>query len=102
MVCYIIPLIATLLAFGGRRASRSQGAQGFWLNIMFLGGGLFGFMDHLWNGELLLIGANWAWDLALGGVITLGITGAWGLIVFKTRIAQSMHRFSFRLGFLKK
>lgn len=102
MVCYIVPLMATLLAFTGRRASHSSGLNGFYLNIMLLGGALFGLVDHAWSGELFLLGANWASDLALGGAITLGITAGWGIIVFKTRIAESMHRLNCRLGILKK
>ncbi len=102
MVCYIVPLVATLLAFIGRRASHNHGHHSLWLNIMLLGGALFGGIDHLWNAELFLISSSWAWDLALGGAITLGITAGWGVIVFKTRIAESMHRFNCRLGILKK
>lgn len=101
MVCYIVPLMATLIAFTGRRAFHSKGSHGFWLNIMLFGGALFGLVDHFWHGELFLIGANWASDLALGGAITLGITAGWGVIVFKTRIAESMHHLSYRLGILK-
>ncbi len=102
MVCYIVPLVATLIGFTSRKASHNRGVQGFWLNIMLFGGALFGLVDHFWHGELFLIGANWASDLALGGAITLGITAGWGVIVFKSRIAESMHRFNCRLGILKK
>lgn len=94
--------MATFIAFISRRASHSRGSHGFWLNIMLFGGALFGLVDHFWHGELFLIGANWASDLALGGAITLGITAGWGVIVFKTRITESMHQLSHRLGILKK
>lgn len=102
MVCYIIPLTATLISFFGRKAFHKKDAHGFWLNIMLLGGAVFGGIDHLWNGELLLISSNWAMDLALGGVITVGITASWGVIVFRPKIYDSLNRLSNRLGFLKK
>jgi hypothetical protein len=101
MVCYIVPLIAAVLSFIGRRASHKDGAHAFWLNIMFLGGTLFGVIDHLWHGELFLIGTGWFMDLALGGVITAGITAGWGVIVLKPRIADSLHNLGIFLGILK-
>ena len=66
MVCWIVPLTATLIGFFGRKSFNWKGARSFWLNIMLLGGAIFGAIDHLWNGELFLIGTNWAMDLALG------------------------------------
>ena len=102
MVCWIVPLIATVIAFVGRKVSRRKDAQSFWLNIMLLGGTLFGAIDHLWNGGLFLIGTNWLMDMALGCTITLGIATGWGVIVFKPKISDSMHHLSYRLGILKK
>jgi hypothetical protein len=62
---------------------------------MFAGASLFGMVDHLWNGELFLIGSNIASDLALGSTITLSVFASWGLLVNKDRIAQ-------KLGFLNR
>lgn len=101
MVCWMVPLMATVTCFIGRKASCSGGAHSFWLNIMLLGGALFGAIDHLWNSEMFLIGANWAMDLALGGAITVGITATWGAIVFKPRIADSMRHLSHQLGIFR-
>jgi hypothetical protein len=84
MSCYIIPIIAAILTFFGRR-TYWNGVHGFWLNIMFLGGGIFGGIDHLWNGELFIT-TNLAMDLALGGLITGGIALAWGMIVSAQKI----------------
>ena len=50
---------------------------------MLAGGGVFGVVDHLWNGELFLVGANRLWDLALGVAITLAIVAAWAVAAFR-------------------
>ncbi|MFC2142976.1 hypothetical protein ACFLQN_01100 [Candidatus Aenigmatarchaeota archaeon] len=102
MVCWIIPLIATMVGFIGRKVSHKKNLHGFWLNIMLLGGALFGAIDHLWYGELFLINANWLTDLALGGIITGGITTSWGIIVFKPKITDSLKHLSYQLGILRK
>jgi hypothetical protein len=101
MVCYIVPLLASLAAFLTRKASHSQGRNSLHLNIMLLGGALFGLIDHAWNSELLLMGPNLYSDLALGFAITLGITGAWGLITLRARLSSSLAHISQRLGLLK-
>jgi hypothetical protein len=95
MVCYILPLAAGLIMAGRRRLLRRKDKEGFWLNLMFAGASLFGVVDHLWNGELMLIGSNIASDLALGGTITASVFAAWGLLVNKDRITQ-------KLGFLNR
>lgn len=92
MVCYIIPAIAAIIEF--LRAKKSKNS----LNLMFLGGALFGIVDHLWNGELFLISKNWLMDLTLGFTITGVITGSWFMIVSAPKIIDSMHRLSSRLG----
>ncbi len=99
MVCYIVPTVATLIQFIRRRKNKDQ--HDYWLNLMFFGGSLFGIIDHLWNGELFLISANWISDLTLGFTITAGIIGSWGLIVSIPKITDSVRRFSYRLGLLK-
>jgi len=102
MVCWIVPLIAAVIGFAGRKAFHRGDAHGAWLNIMLFGGALFGGIDHLWNGEFFIIGTNWAMDMALGGAITGGIAASWGAIVFKPKIAGSLKHLSYQLGFLKK
>ena len=75
-----------------------QNAHKNWLNLMFLGGAIFGFLDHLWNGELFLIGPNLFSDLALGFTITAGIIGSWGIINYTPKITDLMRNISYRLG----
>jgi hypothetical protein len=87
MACYIVPLAATLSTFIGRKITGRPGAQSFWLSIMLLGGALFGVIDHAFNGELFMISSNLGADLALGGMITAGITATWGgLVLIKSDI----------------
>lgn len=102
MVCYIIPLIAAVFSLIGRKVFHIEGTHAFWLNIMLLGGALFGAIDHFWHGELFLISTNWVMDLTLGGVITGGITASWGIIIFKPKITESIHHLGYILGISKK
>jgi len=101
MVCYIIPTVASIIEYVRNRKIRHDVPHKNWLNLMFIGGALFGIIDHLWNGELFLISANWVSDLTLGFTITTGIIGSWGLIVSMPKITNSMRNLSNRLGILK-
>jgi len=101
MVCYIIPTTAAIIEYIRNRKIKEKTPHKNWLNLMFLGGALFGIIDHLWNGELFLISANWILDLTLGFTITAGIIGSWGLIISTPKIMDSMRRFSYRLGILR-
>ncbi|MBU3959062.1 MAG: hypothetical protein KKH29_01245 [Candidatus Omnitrophica bacterium] len=78
-MCYIVPAIAAITTTFAWRTKRTL--TSFWLMLMFFGGSLFGIVDHLWNGELFLISANWLKDLALGAVITVVIILAWAIIL---------------------
>jgi hypothetical protein len=94
MVCYIIPLAAGMIAAGRRRLLHKKDKEGFWLNLMFAGSSVFGIVDHLWNGELFLIGSNIISDLALGTAITAGVFVSWGALVHKERIIGSFRSLS--------
>ena len=98
MVCYAVPTIATIIEFLRQRKVKRKNYK---LNLILLGGALFGLIDHWWNGELFFISENWLMDLALGFTITGGILGSWGIIVSMPKITDFMHRLSNRLGFLK-
>ena len=93
MVCYAVPLVATVILSACRRASASnwlRSAQGFWLNIMMLGGSVFGLVDHLFAGELFVLTSAWMTDIAIGGAITAGIAGCWGVLVFGRRFSSQV------------
>jgi hypothetical protein len=101
MVCYIIPTIAAIIEYIRNRKIKEKTQHENWLNLIFLGGAVFGIIDHLWNGELFLISANWISDLTLGFAITAGIIGSWELIVSMPKITDSIRNLNNRLGILK-
>jgi len=88
MVCYAIPVVAAFVHYGLRKNVRrlNESPRQSWLTLLLTGGGLFGAIDHLWNGELFLIGPNLSSDLALGTVITVGIFCLWEVLVMKDRL----------------
>ncbi len=84
MVCYAVPLIAAALGFGWRKTNgkaHAHSQQEHTLRLMLLGASVFGVVDHLWNGELLMVGPDWRSDIALGCVITLAVFAVWALAV---------------------
>ena len=89
MVCYLVPMFAAIVHSGLRKNSNKLKANPYqgWLSLLLAGGAIFGIIDHLWNGELFLIGPNLMSDLALGAIITLGIVCVWGIAVMVDRMA---------------
>jgi hypothetical protein len=91
MVCYAIPIIAAI-AHGimRKKTNWKDSVHHLWLSLLLTGGAIFGLVDHLWNGELFLIGENILMDLMLGIVITIVILVIWGLLLVleKTTIKQ--------------
>jgi hypothetical protein len=82
MVCYVIPAVAAIAHHISRKKIPSMNnTHHLWLGLLLVGGALFGIVDHLWNGELFLIGSNIVSDLLLGTTITLTIIVAWGIVV---------------------
>jgi hypothetical protein len=88
MVCYVVPVAAAILHYGLRKNVKrlDESPRQSWLTLLLAGGGTFGMIDHLWNGELLLIGPNILWDLALGTAITVGIFCLWEILVVRDKI----------------
>ena len=74
-MCYSIPLIGTIITSAINCRVKSEKLR--WLNLMFIGGSIFGVVDHLWNGELFLISENIVNDLLLGVVICVLIIAGW-------------------------
>lgn len=83
MVCYAVPAIAAIVHYGMRKkvSNWRNNTYLWWLNMMLLGGAIFGVVDHLWNGELFLIGGNIIMDLMLGIAITMTIFVVWAVVV---------------------
>ena len=86
MVCYSVPLSTFILTHFARKRMNLNGKESHWLELMLLGGSMFGVIDHWWNNELLLIGPNIGSDLLLGVVITVGIFAAWACVVAWNRM----------------
>ncbi len=82
MVCYTIPMAVAILGLIARKKSNWKGKHSDWFVLLFLGGALFGVVDHLWNGELFFISANWLMDLLLGITITVVIAVTWVVAVW--------------------
>ena len=83
MVCYTIPTVAVIIHYLLRRniPSWKNSAYHSWLSLLLTGGAVFGVVDHLWNGELFLIGENVLLDLMLGVAITTAIVLIWDVLV---------------------
>jgi hypothetical protein len=83
MVCYVVPTIGALALYVFRTVKTGWHGNTYvyWLNILLLGGALFGLVDHAWNNELFFLGENVILDIALGITITLAIIIVWTLIV---------------------
>ncbi len=82
MVCYIAPTLATIAVFVFRKIwEKKPNVHSYWLNILLLGGSIFGVVDHLWNGKLLLFGENTIMDISLGITITITMVFIWAVMV---------------------
>jgi hypothetical protein len=82
-MCYTVPIagaVVTSFIWG-----RNKNIKVWWLNLMFWGGSLFGFIDHLWNRELFLISDNIASDMLLGTAITIAILAIWAITVIVSK-----------------
>lgn len=97
MVCYIIPLAAAIVS-AALWGSLKKGPAGLWLVLLLCGGALFGVVDHLWYGELFLIGENIVSDLLLGFTITGTMFGGWGVILGIAKINPDL---GYRMGILR-
>ena len=87
MACYIVPAAAFLFSHGLRK-KQPENQNLHWLSLLFLGGSLFGIIDHFWNNELFLISKNLANDLLLGFVITFSIVAVWAVIIIMPKLSE--------------
>jgi len=79
-MCYIIPLTIILIINGFKIAKKISIPNFNRLNFLMLGGVTMLVVDHLWNGELLLIGQNIINDLSLGFIMSGVVIIAWKII----------------------
>ncbi|RLI65863.1 MAG: hypothetical protein DRO67_02045 [Candidatus Asgardarchaeum californiense] len=89
MVCYAVPATAAIVHYIMKRNIKGwkEDVHQLWLNLLLIGGAIFGVVDHLWNGELFIIGENVLLDLMLGVTITTIIVLVWEALVVLDRTA---------------
>jgi hypothetical protein len=90
-MCHVVPAAGAIVT--SFIWKRNKSVKTFWLILMFVGGALFGMIDHLWNGELFLIGKNVTNDLLLGVVIASFIVVAWSVIVALSRFNPALKKY---------
>jgi len=78
-MCYIVPLAIILIINGFEKHKKIFIAHLDRLNLLMFGGVTMLVVDHLWNGELFLVGPNTLKDLALGFAMSGIIIIAWAL-----------------------
>jgi drug/metabolite transporter (DMT)-like permease len=91
-MCYTVPVagaIVTSILWG-----KTKNVKVMWLNLLFIGGAIFGVIDHLWNGELFLISKNIVSDLILGVAIALAIILCWAIMLAMSKKMQALSQFS--------
>ena len=83
MVCYAVPAAAAIVHYIMRRNMKGwkENIHQLWLSLILIGGSIFGVVDHLWNGEIFLIGDNLVLDLMLGATITILMILIWKALV---------------------
>jgi hypothetical protein len=74
-----------------------------WLVLLLCGGAIFGVVDHLLYGELLLVCPDaLPFDLFVGGAITAAIFGGWGITLGIARAYPDLsRRMGYRMGILR-
>jgi len=92
-MCYVVPTASAIVT--SIMWKKNQSVKVWWLNLMFIGGALFGGIDHLWNGELFLVGKNTANDILLGVVISAFIVAIWGAILFLSKYSPTLKKYVF-------
>lgn len=76
-MCYTVPIITGVITTALWSKKKTVSLKN--LNLLLYGASIFGFVDHLWNGELFYVSNNIVKDLLLGAVITLSVFVVWKL-----------------------
>ena len=90
-MCYTVPIAGAVIT--SVAWARTKNVKLWWLNLMLYGGAVFGFVDHLWNGELFLISGNIVKDLLLGVTITITILGIWGAMLIISKFSPTLNTY---------
>lgn len=78
MGCYTVPLLAAGIHYIMRRQNNWNDKHHKLLNMLFVGGAIFGVVDHAWNKELFAFSYS---DLLLGLVIIFSIVIIAGVVM---------------------
>lgn len=87
MGCYTVPLLAAGLHFLMRRKNKWNDSYNKMLNLLLVGGAVFGVIDHVWNKELFVFSLK---DVLLGVVITVSIVLVAGSIMLVDKMKQKV------------
>lgn len=90
-MCYAGPVVGAIVSTFAWSKNRSS--KLWWLTLLFWGGAIFGFVDHLWNGELFLISKDIGKDLLLGVVISALILVAWAITVALSKVNPTLAKY---------
>ncbi len=102
MVCYAVPLAAAVISSKVWRA-QDRGPSGWWLNLLLYGGVIFGLVDHLWWGELFLLGPTPVCDILCGVAITATIFASWKVTILAAKANPKLARqMGYSLGVVRK
>ncbi len=87
MGCYTVPLLAAGIHYVMRKRNGWDDKYNKVLNLLFVGGAIFGVVDHAWNRELFAFSLH---DVLLGVVITMSIVlfASGFILVDKVRTAH--------------
>jgi hypothetical protein len=91
MVCYLVPLSTAIGTLVMKKMCKQKGGRFGLLNMMLWGGAIMLVIDHLWNGELFLIGENIGLDLALGFAMTGTVIMVWAIVSFAAKVSAPKH-----------
>ncbi|MFH1316258.1 MAG: hypothetical protein ABII01_01960 [Candidatus Woesearchaeota archaeon] len=94
MGCFLIPTAAMIFHFllGKNNEKIGKYRHSSTLSYLFLGGAIFGIVDHWFNGELFLLSSNLIEDMILGITITLVILIIWSSIVVYDMIVHDISK----------
>ena len=86
MGCYAVPLAATIIHSFMKKKEKFDTTKHKLLNQLFIGGSVFGVIDHLLNGEMFVFSIK---DLLIGLAITGSILITWKIIEIWQRLIPS-------------
>ena len=80
-MCYVVPLAISLIINGLKIAKKISIPSLNRLNFLMLGGVTMLVIDHLWNGELFLLGQNIIKDLISGIIMSVAVLSIWIIMI---------------------